>query len=632
MKKWIVEDSIELYNINGWGNGYFDINKDGHFEVKPRKNCASVDLYNLVKELDDMDLSTPVLLRFPDILDDRIETLNNCFEIAKKEYEFNAEYYSVYPIKVNQNKNVVDEIVHYGAKYNIGLEAGSKPELHAVLAYTHNPDSLVVCNGYKDEEFIELALLAHKMGRKVFIVVEKMSELRRIKSIADKLDIKPNIGIRIKLASAGSGKWEESGGDKSKFGLSASELLLAIDFAKENNLLDCIRLIHFHIGSQITNIRNFKYALREAAQFYVQMRKMGCAIDFCDIGGGLGIDYDGTRTSTTSSVNYFVQEYVNDFVATFAEAANKNNEPHPNIISESGRALTGHHTMIVFDVMEKSNVTVLEDEFELLDRDHDLTKEMYNIWDNLSSKNMRESWHDAQQIRVEALDLFSLGLIDLETRAYIERIFWTIAKEVHILSKDMRHLPDELRALPRMLADKYFCNFSLFQSLPDSWAIDQLFPIVPIHRLNEKPERLATLQDITCDSDGRIDIFTTGREQSHLLPVHKLNDDETYYIGIFLTGAYQEILGDMHNLFGDMNTVHIKVNEDSYNIEKTVDGETVSDMLQYVQYDSKKLVRAMELWVKQSQAAGKISAKEGRMFLTNYRSGLYSYTYFENEF
>ncbi|HOV35423.1 biosynthetic arginine decarboxylase [Seramator thermalis] len=632
MRKWRIEDSEELYNINGWGNGYFSINDKGHVQVTPRKkDNHSVDLNDLMRELYLRDVSSPVLLRFPEILDNRIEKISNSFKTAAKEYDYQAQNYLIYPIKVNQMRQVVEEIVTYGKRFHIGLEAGSKPELHAVLAINTDTDSLIICNGYKDESYIELALLAQKMGKQVFIVVEKLNELDLTIELAKRLKVKPNIGIRIKLASSGSGKWEESGGDGSKFGLNSSELLRAIDILRNQGMEDCVRLIHFHIGSQITKIRRIKTALREAAQFYVQMHEIGFNIEFVDVGGGLGVDYDGTRSSyTENSTNYSIQEYVNDSVFSFVDAANKNNIPHPNIITESGRALTAHHSVLVFEVLETATLPEWNEEKTVQQDDHELVKELYSIWDNLTQARMLEAWHDAQQIREESLDLFSLGLLDLKTRAQVEELYFSIAREIHSMTNRAKHAPEELRELTSLLPDKYFCNFSLFQSLPDSWAIDQVFPIIPIHRLDEKPERIATLQDITCDSDGKISNFASQDGfHSSFLPVHSLKKDEPYYIGVFLVGAYQEILGDLHNLFGDTNVVHVSTDDNGYKIDQIIDGETVADVLEYAQYNAKKLVRTVETWVMSSVKQGKISVEEGKEFLSNYRSGLYGYTYLE---
>ena len=569
MKKWTIEDSKELYNIGGWGTSYFGINDKG-------------------------------------------------------------DVYVIYPIKVNQMQPVVEEIISHGKKFNLGLEAGSKPELHAVIAVQAQSDSLIICNGYKDESYIELALLAQKMGKRIFIVVEKLNELDIIAKVASKLNVKPNIGIRIKLASSGSGKWAESGGDASKFGLTSAELLTALNKIEEMGFHDCLRLIHFHIGSQITKIRRIQTALREAAQFYINLHKMGYNVDFVDCGGGLGVDYDGTRSaSSESSVNYSIQEYVNDCVYTFVDAANKNNIEHPNLITESGRSLSAHHSVLVIDVLETASLPEMPEEFEAKETDHQLVKDLYEIWDNLNPRNMLEDWHDAEQIRDEALQLFSHGIVDLKTRAEIEAMYWSVCHEINSLAKHMKHVPEELRGLDKILADKYFCNFSLFQSLPDSWAIDQLFPIMPIQRLDERPTRNATLQDITCDSDGKIANFVTDGHIGNVLPLHPLKKNEPYYLGVFLVGAYQEILGDMHNLFGDTNAAHISVKDGKYCIDQIFDGETVEEVLDYVQYNPKKLVRQLEQWVTKSVKEGKISLDEGKEFLGTYRNGLFGYTYLQ---
>jgi len=630
MRKWRIEDSAEIYNIEGWGVNYFSINEKGNVEVTPRKDGAKIDLRELVDELQIRDVSTPVLIRFPDILDNRIEKMTSCFKLAAEEYDYKGTNFIVYPIKVNQMRPIVEEIVSHGKKFNIGLEAGSKPELHAVIAINTDPDSLIICNGYKDEDYIELALLAQKMGKRIFLVVEKLNELKLINKIAKRLKIDPNIGVRIKLASSGSGKWEESGGDGSKFGLTASELLEAMEYLEKNKMKDCLKLVHFHIGSQVTKIRRIKIALREASQFFVQLYQHGFKIDFVDIGGGLGVDYDGTRSANSeSSVNYSIQEYVNDSVYTISDVCEKHNIPHPNIITESGRSLTAHHSVLVFEVLETTSLPEWDENEGLNENDHELVQELYGIWDQLNQTKLLESWHDAQQIREEALDRFSLGLIDLKTRAQIERLFWSLAREIYNMSGSSKHAPEELKQLSKLLSDKYFCNFSLFQSLPDSWAIDQIFPIVPLQRLDEKPTRSATLQDITCDSDGKIDNFISVKNTPHYLPVHALKVREPYYIGVFLVGAYQEILGDLHNLFGDTNAVHVTVDGSGYSIDKIIDGETVAEVLEYVQYNSKKLVRTVETWVTASVKAGSITALEGKEFLSNYRSGLYGYTYLE---
>ena len=630
MRKWSIDDSAELYNINGWGLNYFSINEKGHVTVTPKVGGPTIDVKELMEELQVRDVSAPILLRFPDILDNRIEKISSCFQMAATEYGYTGKNFIIYPIKVNQMRPVVEEIVSHGTKYNIGLEAGSKPELHAVLSIDIDDDAMIICNGYKDENYIELALLAQKMGRNIYLVVEKLNELRNIASISKRLKIRPNIGIRIKLASSGSGKWEESGGDVSKFGVNSSELLEAMDILEKNKMTDCLKLIHFHIGSQVTNIRRIKTALKEASQFYVQLKNLGYNISFVDIGGGLGVDYDGTRSATSgNSMNYSIQEYVNDAVSALVDACEKNELEQPNIITESGRSLTAHHSVLIFEALASTSLPAFDENEEIAENAHELVKELYDLWENLNQPRLIETWHDAMQIREDALGLFNLGLIDLFTRAQVERLFWSVARDVYDMAVATEHAPDELKKISKMLPDKYFCNFSLFQSLPDSWAIDQIFPIIPISRLNEQPTKSATIQDITCDSDGKIDNFISTRNFSYHLPVHELNGKEPYYLGVFLVGAYQEILGDLHNLFGDTNAVHIKVKGDEYVIDKVIEGETVADVLEYVQFMPKKMARTVEVWVTSSVKKGIISAEEGREFLSNYRSGLYGYTYLE---
>jgi len=631
MRKWTVEDSAELYNIKGWGINFFSINKKGNVVVTPKPDGPEIDLKELIEELKARDVSTPLLLRFTDILDSRIQAMAKSFKNAAEEYNYNAENFIIYPIKVNQMRPVVEEIINHGKRYNIGLEAGSKPELHAVIAMQTDRKSLIICNGYKDEAYIELALLAQKMGRRIFLVAEKLNELKLILKVTKRLKIRPNLGIRIKLASSGSGKWEESGGDVSKFGLNSSELLEALNLLENAKFSESLKLIHFHIGSQINNIRRIKIALKEASQFYVNLRKIGFQIDYVDIGGGLGVDYDGTRSSySESSINYSIQEYINDAISTFVDISNANGFPHPNIITESGRSLTAHHSVLVFQVLDYSTPPQWGPNDKITNEDHELVIEMYNLFNNFSQPRMLEIWHDAQQIREEALDRFSLGLLDLKTRAKIEKLFWSLARDVRNLAAKLKHPPEELNYLNKLLADKYYCNFSLFQSLPDSWAIDQIFPIMPIQKLHIKPDKYASLQDITCDSDGKIENFIPYKNNANYLPVHSIDPTkDDYYIGVFLVGAYQEILGDLHNLFGDTNVAHISVTDEGYSIDQIIDGEAVADVLNYVQYDSKRLVRNVETWVAASVKAGKISAQEGKEFLANYRSGLYGYTYLE---
>ena len=632
MKTWRIDDSRDLYNIRGWGINYFDINEEGHATVCPlRTKGPSIDLFKLVQELDLLDMPAPILLRFPDILDMRIEKINECFTKSIQEYGFKGSFYDVFPIKVNQQRAVLEEVVRHGKKFNIGLEAGSKPELHAVLANMDNPNALIICNGYKDEDFIELALLAQKMGKNIYVVVEKITELPMIIEISRRIGVKPNIGLRIKLASSGQGKWEESGGYNSKFGLSSSELLNAMDLIRQENMCDCVKLIHCHLGSQITNIRKIKSGLREISEFYVQLKQLGMGVEFVDVGGGLGVDYDGSRSAATGSVNYSIQEYANDIVYSIFESCEKFSLPHPNVIAETGRALSAHHSVLVFNVLETAGPEFFEDgNYDIPEGAADSIKDLYAILKNLNVRNLLENWHDALQINDDILSGFRMGgAVDLKTRALAERLFWSIARRVHELSRELRHSPMELAELPRLLARKYFCNFSLFQSLPDSWAIDQIFPIMPIQRLNEAPTVDATLQDITCDSDGKIDMFVSGDGVSRTLPVHNLKPGEPYYLAVYLVGAYQEILGDLHNLFGDTNAVHVVCDGDGYRFDQMIDGESVEDVLDYVNFSDKALVRTMENWVSTSVKEGKISLQEGKEFLNIYRSGLYGYTYLE---
>ena len=630
MPKWTIEEAREHYNIRGWGAGYFDINAKGNIVVRPnRKNKHDIDLKNLVDDIQSKGYSLPVLIRFSDILKASIANLANSFQRSIDEYKYNGKYHGVYPIKVNQQRQVVEEIVKFGQPYNIGLEAGSKPELHAILAILDNPEALLVCNGYKDESFIRLALMSQKLGKKVFIVVEKLDELSLIDKVAKDLGVKPNIGLRIKLLSTGQGRWSSSAGEYSKFGLNSIELMEALQIAKDNSILDCIKLIHFHLGSQITNIRRIKSSLQEVGRFYSELMKFGCNIEHIDVGGGLGVDYDGSRSTFASSTNYSVQEYANDVVYHLLEICNKENLPHPNIISESGRAMTAHHSILVVNVLDVTSFPEWSNTIEVKDDAPEVVKEIFYVLDSTSNKNLIESWHDAVHLKEEAQNQFLLGIISLENRALSERIFWGICRKIEQLSSRLKFMPDEIRSLKTTLADKYFCNFSVFQSVPDSWAIDQVFPVVPIYRLNEEPSRDATLEDITCDSDGRIDNFIgSHRGTERTLRVHNLEPGETYPLCIFLTGAYQEILGDLHNLFGDTNTVHVSLNEDgTLNYEQIIEGEDVTDVLDYVQFSADELAGRIDGFLIGCVQRGIVTQKEANDFSNLYKEGLEGYTY-----
>ncbi len=629
MQKWTIEKSLELYNIEGWGSGYFGINSEGHMVVRPGKSSQhTIDLKNLVDDIQAKGYSLPVLIRFSDILKSSIAELADAFQTASREHNYTGTYHGVYPIKVNQQRQVVEEIVKFGRPYNIGLEAGSKPELHAILAIMDNPEALLICNGYKDEAFIRLALMGQKLGKKVFIVVERLSELKIIVRVSKELDIRPNIGLRIKLVTAGSGRWASTGGENSKFGLSPIELVEALDIAKEENIVDCIRLIHFHLGSQITNIRRIKTSLKEICRYYSELMRQGFNIEYIDVGGGLGVDYDGSRSTFASSTNYTVQEYANDVVYHLYEICEEEDLPHPNIISESGRALTAYHSMLVFNVLDVASFPGLDHDLTIGDEAPTVVQDLHYVWGQASNKNIIESWHDAVDLKDQAQNQFFLGLISLKDRALADQLFWGICRKIQDMASRLKYMPDELKNLPQKMADKYFCNFSMFQSLPDSWAIDQVFPIVPIQRLNEEPTRQGTLMDLTCDSDGVIDGFIGAQNTEKTLPLHPVQPGEPYRIGIFLTGAYQEILGDLHNLFGDTNTVHISMNKDgTLKYEQIIEGENVADVLDYVQFRADELAGRMAGFLIHSVRDGNISQDEADRFLTLYKEGLAGYTY-----
>jgi len=630
MPKWTVDEAREHYNINGWGAGFFDINSKGNIVVRPdRKNSHHIDLKELVDDIQSRGYSLPVLIRFSDILKASIANLANSFQNSIKEYGFEGQYHGVYPIKVNQQRQVVEEIVKFGQPFNIGLEAGSKPELHAILAILDNPEALLVCNGYKDEAFIRLALMSQKLGKKVFIVVEKLDELVLIERVAIELGVQPNIGLRIKLVSAGQGRWSSSAGEHSKFGLNTMELMEALELARTKNILDCIKLIHFHLGSQITNIRRIKNSLKEVGRFYSELMRLGCNIEYIDVGGGLGIDYDGSRSTFASSTNYSVQEYANDVVYHLLEICQAENLPHPNIISESGRAMTAHHSILVVNVLDVTSFPEWSDHIEIAEDAPKVVKEIFDVLNAISNKNLVESWHDAVHLKDEVQNNFLLGLITLNERAVAERIYWGICRKIEKLSSRLKFLPDDIRTLKTRLADKYFCNFSVFQSVPDSWAIDQVFPVVPLNRLNEEPNRDATIEDITCDSDGKIDSFIgTNRGTENTLRVHSLRPGESYSLCIFLTGAYQEILGDLHNLFGDTNTVHVSLKKNGkLNYEQIIEGENVTDVLDYVQFSADELAGRIDGFLIGCVQRGVVTQQEADDFLNLYKAGLNGYTY-----
>jgi arginine decarboxylase len=630
LKRWTAADSAELYSIRNWGLSYFSINDQGNMTVTPAgEGKGAIDLKELVDELVRRGISAPLLLRFNDILRSRVELLNECFRRAINDYGFKGAYKGVYPIKVNQDRTIVEEIVKAGRKYHYGLEAGSKPELLAVMAMLDDEDALIVCNGYKDEEYIETALLASKLGRNVILVVEKPSELDLIKKIRDKTGVKPKIGMRAKLATRGSGRWESSGGDRSKFGLSAREMLEAVQFMKETGLIEGFELLHFHLGSQISAIRSLKNALREAARFYVELHKAGAPLRYFDVGGGLGVDYDGSQTNFESSMNYSTQEYANDVVYGVMEICDADHVPHPVIVSESGRAITAHHAVLVMNVLGVNEFVAKVPDQVPIEVDP-IVRNLYDCYRETSRKNFLEAYHDALEYKDECLTLFNLGHLSLEQRVLAENIFWALCQKVRRITREMDHAPEELEGLEKALSDTYFCNFSVFQSLPDSWAVDQLFPIVPIHRLNEEPSRRAVLADITCDSDGKLDRFIDLHDVKSVLELHPFEHGKDYHIGIFLVGAYQEILGDLHNLFGDTNTVHVALEDGGgYRIEHVYTGDTVTDALKYVAYTKEDLVARVRRFAEQALKAKRMTLEESRHLLKMYEEGLAGYTYLE---
>jgi arginine decarboxylase len=631
-KPWSTVDAIETYGIRGWGNGYFHVSDAGHVLVTPPGEAGyMIDLKALVDEVRQRGVGLPLLLRFSDILRCRIEALNQAFLNAIEEYAYQGTYRGVYPIKVNQQRQVVEEVVRFGRPYHHGLEAGSKPELLAVLAMLDDEEALIICNGYKDEEYVETALLGSKMGRTVILVVEKPSELPLIARIAHKTGVRPRLGMRAKLSTRGSGRWETSGGDHSKFGLSARELFEAVQFLREHDLLDTFELLHFHLGSQISNIRSIKEALRETGRFYCELVKMGAPLGYLDVGGGLGVDYDGSQTNFSSSMNYTLQEYANDVVYFTMEMCEETGITPPTLVSESGRATVAHHCVLVVDVLGASEFhsTPL-----LGDPPEDAEAVVWNLADTyreLRRKNVLESYHDAVQYKDESLTLFALGHLSLSERVLAEDYFWGICQKILRYMREMDDIPEELEGLERMLADTYFCNFSIFQSIPDAWAVRQLFPIMPLHRLNEQPTRNAILADITCDSDGKVDAFIDRRDVKHVLPLHAMNGED-YYLGFFLVGAYQEILGDLHNLFGDTNAVHVSLAaHGDYHLERVMTGDTVTDVLQYVNYSREDLVARLRHAIEDALRAKRLTLEESRHLLHIYEAGLTGYTYLKTE-
>jgi arginine decarboxylase len=628
---WTIDDSRELYNIEGWGIGYFDINEKGHVTVHPTKEPErGLDLFEIAMDLDAQGVGLPLLLRFSDILRTRIETLSERFHAAIEDFGFEGRYTTVYPIKVNQQRHVVEEIVAFGEKYGVGLEVGSKPELQAVLALSERTDHIIICNGYKDEEFMKLALMGQKLGHEVIVVLEKLNEVDTLLEVARSMKVKPTAGVRVKLSTTGVGRWSESAGEKSKFGLNSSQLVELVEKLRAADSLDSLRLVHFHLGSQIPDIRNIKLAMTEVARYYVELRKNGVDIKYVDVGGGLGVDYEGTRSTASASVNYSIQEYANDIIYSLAEACRENEVPMPHVISESGRALTAHHALLLLNVID-IETQIVETSEDVEEDAHALVHELAATLKDISERSLREVYHDATFAKEQMQIHFNSGTLTLRERAQAERLWLGIMNRVaRIAQRDPDEYEDILPELESMLIDRYFCNFSLFQSLPDSWAIDQLFPILPIHRLDQEPTRRGTLQDVTCDSDGKIDRFVGWRKAKPSLELHAFERDEPYILGIFLTGAYQEILGDLHNLFGDTNAVHVRLGANGgYEIGDLVHGDTTTEVLNYVQFNSQDLIATFRRKIQ--NAKGAITRDEANAFIADYIAGLAGYTYLESE-
>ena len=633
---WDIDAARALYNVQRWGAKYFDINDAGHVVAKPLQEAgAAVDITDVIEEARGRGLKFPLLIRFQDILRHRVEAINTAFRNSIAEFNYQGKYRGVFPIKVNQLREVVEEILDAGKAWDFGLEVGSKPELFAGLALQSQIGSLVICNGYKDADFIKMALLGVKLGKKVIMVVEKLEELRHIIVISKQLGVEPIIGVRARLLSKGAGKWADSGGENAKFGLSTVELLTATEWLKAENLGHCLKLLHFHIGSQVPDILTVKKAVQEAARFYAKLVKMGFAIEYLDVGGGLGVDYDGSRSAFDSSTNYTLQEYTNDFVYYVGDVCNAEKVPHPNIISESGRAIVAHHSVLIVEVFGAIEKIRPGNAFEYGDQEHALVKELLDIKKNLDKANKLEAYHDAQERREDAQQLFTLGHLDLPDKARIENLYWEIGQEVVLSFRGQAYIPEEIRQLEDSLSDQYLCNFSVFQSLLDHWALGQLFPIMPVSRLNERPTREATLVDITCDSDGQVNKFIDLRDVRDTLSLHQLNTNgngkiEPYYIGFFLMGAYQDIMGDLHNLFGRVNEVHVFLEPDEpvgYYIEEIIEGNTVIHSLAAVQYDENELKRQMKAQMDEAIKSDRMKPSEAMRLLEDYERGLKAYTY-----
>ena len=627
---WSGSDALELYEVARWGAGYFSIGRQGNLLVHPTKDPArSIDLKRLVDDLLLRGIDLPILIRFGEVLKHRLGEIHEAFARAIREHNFKGNYCLVYPIKVNQQRQVVEEVLEFGRPYRFGLEAGSKPELLAVMAMASN-DTPIICNGFKDAEFIEMAMLAQKIGRRIIPVVEKYTELPLVLDYAERVGVRPTIGMRVKLAAKSSGRWQGSGGYRSKFGLTVNEILRGLEELKSRGMADCFKLLHFHLGSQIPNIRHIKQALNEAARCYTELYHRGAGLEYLDVGGGLGVDYDGSQTNFESSVNYSLQEYANDVVYHIQSVCDEANVPHPTIVSESGRAVVAYHSCLIFNVLGVTGLGEGEVPAELPKEVEQPLVDLFDAYRNLTHRNLLEGYHDAQQALDMAMSLFTGGYLPLDQRSLAETLYWAICRKMQRISRQLDEVPEDLQGLDALLSETYFCNFSLFQSMPDSWAIKQLFPVMPIHRLHEQPTQDAVLGDITCDSDGKIDQFIDRRDVKRTLKLHTFNG-EPYYLGAFLLGAYQEILGDMHNLFGDTNAVHVSLDDNGEVIlETVVKGDTVREALEYVEYDVHALVRKLRTDAESAVREGRIDVQQSGRLLRFFEEGLQGYTYLED--
>ena len=624
---WTIEDSEELYRINGWGEPYFSINAAGRVTVSPKGDRGgSLDLYELVESLRQRNLELPLLIRFSDILADRIERLHACFAKAIARYNYPGNYQGVFPVKCNQHRQLVEDLVRFGKPHQFGLEAGSKPELTIALATLNTPGALLICNGYKDREYIEAALLARRLGKTTIIVLEQLEEVQMAIQASRQLEIEPIVGVRAKLSAKGDGRWGGSTGDRAKFGLTVPEILQAVEQLRQAGMLSSLQLLHFHIGSQISSISTIKDAIREASQIYVELAKLGANMNYLDVGGGLGIDYDGSKTNFYASKNYNMQNYANDIVAEVKEACSERKIPVPVLVSESGRAIASHQSVLIFNVLGTGDVpTAIPDPAEA--EEHLIIRNLWETYQSIDLENYQETYHDAIQFKDEAISLFNLGYFSLTQRARAERLYWACCNKILAIARQQDYVPDDLEDLEKIVASIYYINLSVFQSAPDSWAIDQLFPILPIHRLNEEPTQRGTLADLTCDSDGKIDKFIDLRDVKSLLELHPLKKGEPYYLGLFLGGAYQEIMGNLHNLFGDTNAVHIALTPKGYKISHVVKGDMMTEVLGYVQYNTEDLVESIRQQAELALQDGRITIEESQRLLQNYERSLSCYTY-----